>query len=362
MKRTPSQGQFFSIILAVTSIVFSFLMIEMIYRVYENDYFLRNRVPSYAKLFNGEYPYSVSDKFGWDNNNYYESTDNYWGKKVTIGGMHNRLSNYDVPVRTQPSVMVFGDSFSFGEEVSNKMSWPAQLSSKLGEEAINMSVGGYGIDQIYLKAEYMINQYNPDLAIISFIEDDIRRIRFSYREAPKPYFMKKSMKTADDTFVVYDKHIGSFANKGKVNDYFKAVFGYSLVVNRIMSQFFKNYWYLNYIDNNFQQSGHVNKYNDFLELGCWIMNKVSDINSSKIVILPMTVAYPNNDQIKMMKDIVKCIPDRVDIINLRKQFNLVMKSDKEKYESFFSGNTSGHLNAKGNKFVADIVFDYLTDR
>src|SRR5262249_3215390 len=49
----------------------------------------------------------------------------------------------------------------------------------------------YGIDQAALRAEHLLDEYQPDLVILSFISDDVTRTEYSYCQFGrgwKPYF------------------------------------------------------------------------------------------------------------------------------------------------------------------------------
>ena len=51
----------------------------------------------------------------------------------------------------EPCASVFGDSFTFSQEVSDAEAWPALLSGLLGCRVENYGVGGYGSDQAFLR-------------------------------------------------------------------------------------------------------------------------------------------------------------------------------------------------------------------
>jgi hypothetical protein len=56
---------------------------------------------------------------------------------------------------------------------------------------LNAGVGAYGIDQAFLRAELLLDQYDPDIVILSFISDNINRTEYSYYpygRGWKPYF------------------------------------------------------------------------------------------------------------------------------------------------------------------------------
>ena len=72
-------------------------------------------------------------------------------------------------------ILAVGDSFTFGEEVSDLETWPAQLQQLIGRRVLNGGVSGYGLDQIVLRAEQLTALHKPAVVVASFIADDIRR-------------------------------------------------------------------------------------------------------------------------------------------------------------------------------------------
>lgn len=92
----------------------------------------------------------------------------------------------------------FGDSFVYGNEVANADCWPAQIERDFPNiEVLNYGVGGYGVDQAYLRYLEEGGALNPEVVVVGFVADDLRRLvnvyrRFlSTREAPrfKPRFL-----------------------------------------------------------------------------------------------------------------------------------------------------------------------------
>jgi hypothetical protein len=86
-------------------------------------------------------------------------------------------------------ILVLGDSFTFGEEVSDNQTFPACLQQMLPHsEVINFGVHGYGQDQmlIYLQEEGV--KYAPEIVILGFVYGDMRRNLTYFRDYAKPKF------------------------------------------------------------------------------------------------------------------------------------------------------------------------------
>lgn len=91
------------------------------------------------------------------------------------------------PGRTR--ILILGDSFTFGDEVSDNETYSYYLRKMIPDsEIINMGVHGYGHDQmlIYLKEEGI--KYKPDIVILGFVYEDIQRNTLGFRDFAKPEF------------------------------------------------------------------------------------------------------------------------------------------------------------------------------
>jgi hypothetical protein len=85
-------------------------------------------------------------------------------------------------------ILFLGDSYTFGDEVSDNETYPDYLQQMLPDvEVINMGMSGYGHDQmlIYLKEEGV--KYQPDIVILGYLSMDSERnmLEFSYYAKPK---------------------------------------------------------------------------------------------------------------------------------------------------------------------------------
>jgi GDSL-like Lipase/Acylhydrolase family len=86
-------------------------------------------------------------------------------------------------------ILVLGDSFTFGEEVSDDETYAHYLEAALpNTEVLNLGVQGYGHDQMlqYLKEEGV--KYRPDIVILGFASLDIYRNTWTFFAYAKPRF------------------------------------------------------------------------------------------------------------------------------------------------------------------------------
>lgn len=74
-------------------------------------------------------------------------------------------------------VALVGDSFTFGSDVRFEDAWGYRLEQLLPKDCrvLNFGVGGYGIDQMYLRYKRDVPLWKPNLVILSFIYHDFVR-------------------------------------------------------------------------------------------------------------------------------------------------------------------------------------------
>ncbi len=96
----------------------------------------------------------------------------------------------EVPVSTEGRpILAVGDSYTYGDEVTDAETWPAHLQALTKERVVNGGVSGYGFDQTVLRAENASADLHPSTIVVSFIADDIRRTEMRRLwGAEKPYF------------------------------------------------------------------------------------------------------------------------------------------------------------------------------
>lgn len=79
-------------------------------------------------------------------------------------------------------VAAFGNSFVYGNEVKNQDAWPRVLEDFTSHiEVLNYGVGGYGLDQAYLRYLAEGTRLSPHVVIIGFTPDDLTRVVNVYR-------------------------------------------------------------------------------------------------------------------------------------------------------------------------------------
>jgi hypothetical protein len=147
-------------------------------------------------------------------------------------------SNGPEPAATDLRVLTVGDSFTFGDEVEDTATWPAQLGRQVGARVFNAGVFAYGIDQAVLRATVLFDTYRPDWVVLAFIRNDVNRAELSYYSAWKPYYTVE-----DGDLVLRNVPVPRTGPPTPRFDGLRKAFGYSLLASAISRRLLDRWWY-----------------------------------------------------------------------------------------------------------------------
>ena len=87
-------------------------------------------------------------------------------------------------------ILILGDSFTFGDEVSDDETYAYYLQEMLPRtEVINMGVHGFGHDQMLILFKEEGIKYRPDIVLLGFLPLDMSRNILDFRDFAKPRFV-----------------------------------------------------------------------------------------------------------------------------------------------------------------------------
>ncbi len=186
------KGILLNLILMLATVAVVFILLEVIYRALlfsEVEFMKHLRNPSL---------YADSD-----------SSDEFWKLRFSLGGQPRELNDPLVgqlspeiesgsyrhvhadQLGSRRAVLLFGDSFADCATSSQECfegilaDMPAFSQKYL---LLNYGVGGFGLDQIYLLYQKVIDLYEDPIIIFSFLDGDMDRCVLSMREGQKPFF------------------------------------------------------------------------------------------------------------------------------------------------------------------------------
>jgi hypothetical protein len=254
----------------------------------------------------------------------------------------------------------FGDSFVHGDEVDDVDAWTYVLAERLGCEVENFGVGGYGLDQAYLK--YLKYKPKGEIVIVGLTQETLRRNfaaswRFyaSIQTAPKPFFhlhdgtLEFEQAPADlDRESIRKHHLHDRYAKP-----FVVQFPYSASLIRVL--YYRGVRSA-YASNRIEPYESAWQNPDAIELSLAILRKFSEAVSAAghrmvVVMVPTADAVardrrPYVEYIDKLKRMVPgfCIVDPMDALRAKFQAVGSLRAPE------------GHFNAAGNEAIASAVF------
>ncbi len=274
----------------------------------------------------------------------------------TTGDYGLRMHQFEIIAPQRGGVLAVGDSFAAGSEVSDQFTWPAQLESMLGVPVHNAGVGAYGVDQIVLRAETLIDKLQPDVLIVSPLADDSLRNTYARYGAPKPYFDIVDGKL-DLRGVPVPTDIISSRELGLL----RSILGHSYVLHKIMTQIgYYDVW----IDNSLRyQQVHNNEMGT--KISCLLMDRLVKIRNERGIRVLVMVQYGGPDSLGKEppwygQEVVECAREAgLQTIDTHPSLNAVSQRGIEAFQELYvmhdSNRVYGHMSPAGNHFIAELA-------
>jgi hypothetical protein len=168
-----------------------------------------------------------------------QDRDNHWGTLVSIDGDGMRR-NGGMPPAGDKVIATVGDSFTFGDQVDDDASWPAQLEVELQQPVKNGGVFGYSLTQSVLRAEAMLDRFAVAALVVSFIPDDLARCEYRKRYTELPWFDLEG-----DGLVLRNVPIDHAAGPPSREKAWKDLLGHSALVDAVLANTARAWWYEN---------------------------------------------------------------------------------------------------------------------
>jgi hypothetical protein len=178
----------------VAQLAFSIPQIGKRLEANENYTYLRNWVREHQKA--GTATYYSFDMYdpskGWKPKPNLKD-EKAWDDKILNTNSKGLRGEKDFPyakTRGRPRILILGDSFTFGDQVSDNETYSHYLQEMLpNTEVINMGVHGYGHDQMLILFKEEGVKYQPDIVILGFLPLDMSRNLLDFRDFAKPRFV-----------------------------------------------------------------------------------------------------------------------------------------------------------------------------
>jgi hypothetical protein len=344
-ERPPWKTILFSVVLILVSLSLlatSFLALEITVRLNRGLLFSTERVAGkagdalrHAKgLTGGPRPIAAHDPYLG-----YIPTPNLQGipsYKVTVStdaaGMRQNGAG---PRPSGTAILAVGDSFTFGLEVHDDETWPARLERLLERPVFNAGVFGYGLDQMVLRAEKLVEKREDvELVILAVFGDDIARCEYSWRWASKPYFEIRGGRLKLRNVPVPEGYAPvMFAS-------LRNVLEYSHLADVLLTRVAPNWWLV--------KGGVRHEHDQGDQVASLLLKRWSDFARQHDIrtLFVALVAWP--DETAELKALTRHAKRAgLEVLDLSGPLWKMIKADKKRWQA-----PHGHLTREGNEWVA----------
>ena len=353
------------------------------------------------KKYNNFLKNSYDKDLGWDRKSNTEGSE--LSNKKTFFRI-NKNGSRGINKFSKNKISVFGDSFAFCRYVNDNETWQFHLSKKYKFNVLNFGVGNYGLDQAFLKYLKKRGKTKSTKVIFCVVPETISRV-FSYwkhfREfknifAIKPIYNFKSsklkiirvpkliVKTISKENLKFDaklydklKNRDIFFSLKFMKNIFKFPYTFSFLKNfqinfylffylstwKIASifckkncDFFYTRAYSKILEKNITESHYFYKKKNFRDNYGKLLKHIDNYFKKNNVKYSIVIVPQYYD--------LKLVKSRMEYINFYKNLknkNIIDTSTeflklKDWKKFYFVDKYGGHLNKKGNKFLASLFY------
>jgi hypothetical protein len=349
-EESPRKEKLINTALFIASVIFSFLALELGLRGYHNEW----------KYVNFRFP--QQNKFGYHT---YDAELGWVPKQAKVTFSGKTFTTFEDGIRSNGSgeawegsdhpILAVGDSFTFGDEVSDWETWPAKLEQISGRRVINGGVEGYGVDQIFLRARRLLSRrYQFNTVIFGFIPDDIYRGQMSVMFATaKPYFDFK-----DGQLTLENVPVPPPSPTTKDGALAMAL-EHSMLVHAVMKRLLPKWWLRAPSEIQAQDEKAANK------VACALLHELEGLTKSYgsdlIVVLEHGEAFSES---ATDKEVLNCVSEApMHVLDLGPALSRLKANNRSRYDrlyySYYDSHHHGHMTPEGNEFVAREILKVL---
>lgn len=270
-----------------------------------------------------------------------------WIGSISIDSEGMRSNGDACKSCAEPPLIAVGDSFTFGQGLSDKNTWPAILQKLTMRRVLNAGVGGYGLDQMFMRAQDLERTMANSTLIIGMIPNDIWRVgKTKIWGASKPTFRIENGNLVG---------INPSPSHAIRIDFIYHLLDYSFLYHRLcnserISERIRGYLRPPIINWTMDSDNYA-------EISCAIMKQFAKLKFLHGIFLMEMYAQGELENIpeyyKQFQDCVKTIKG-IKIVDLYNQFDSAMKEGDAIYIPH-----DGHLNSRGTQRVAQDFYEVL---
>ncbi len=270
---------------------------------------------------------------------------------------HGIRSNFGETDLRTGSILAVGDSFTEGWEVDDEESWPAFLEKRLARPVVNGGVGGYGTDQIVLRAEQLLPIVKPKVLIVGILEFDIFRAGHSHFGAPKPYFTVENgeLRYHPPAPLEVRRRDGFFA---RAQYGLRDALGYSVTANHLLARLAPDFWY----GTEKQQYHRVQT--DVVQVTCLLLQRLlrrADGEGIRMIVFMQhygpLIAGSDRPSDNAQRVSACAQGFGIQVIDQFPSLRTIAQADPKAFWEHYvtSGDMYTHMSAKGNEHAAELL-------
>lgn len=340
------------LMLVLLGTLFGFLLAEGAVRLHHGDLWTpENFLEEELNLFLSACPAAFDPALGWIPRPGASGTENIWKTEVTIsaaGTRSNGAAQADGCRAQAPAILTVGDSFTFGDEVSDAESWPAHLQRQSGYCVVNGGVFGYGLDQAVLRAEKLVPEVDPRLLIVGLFYGDVARCELSMLAGVgKPFF-----DVADQRLVLRNQPLTPPTKSVKDLGPLQRTLGHSLVFHKLMKRTFPAWWV--------QGTMEARRVHDRGgEVAALLMDRLAELQARSCLPVLVVALYDRHltpDQTATTAPVLaRARRSGLLTLDLAPALQDLRQKDPAAYQRLYKG----HMTSDGNRFVARAIRTFL---
>lgn len=297
-------------------------------------------------LFRSAYPGQYDATLGWAPIPGAIKRMSVWGTILTILGDGTRSNGPAEDSDTE--ILAVGDSYTFGDGVSDDGTWPAALSRALHSNVVNGGVYAYGMDQIALRAEQLMERHHPQFLIVSFLPQSIERCEYADEaNMPKPYFILEGGELAIRNQPV------PFSPPAQM-DPIRALFGRSHLANYVMARAEPRWWF-----QGGQERRRISK--EGVATAIRLVERLARRASSDTVTLVFLAQYDGDLR---FGEISKPVVDRarglrLATVDLLVDLERIRSEDPGRFNNLYN-RVNAHMTREGNAYTAEKLAEVIS--
>ncbi len=293
-------------------------------------------------------PLRYHETLGWVSGPADKPREHFDSSIVQLGNHWFRSNGHGqrAPASLSPKedwILAIGDSYPYGDTVTDEKSWPAVLERILNRKVVNGAVCGYGLDQMYIRAKELIPELRPTKLVLGLLPESLYKTEYDeLSSAAKPYFTLNG-----NELVLRNVPVPKPKTKPQELGKLRKALGNSHLAHQILSRFAPGFWYEGLV-----HSVH-RVHENGAQVSCELLKnfqRLANQYGTKVLVLLEYTDLNGEEERQKLLNLAQCAPN-LDSLDLWEPLKTLKEKDPIRYYNAFNG----HLTSVGNVWVAEQV-------